>query len=58
MLIRLLSSLENYVQRQHLLGQRKLQVQVGFGNIPLEWEFLNQYHGVQHPLANTHFGPK
>merc|ERR1712193_33388 len=38
--------------------ERKLQVQVDFGNVPLEWEYLNQYHGVRHPLAMTAFGPK
>merc|ERR1712192_171448 len=40
------------------LGKRKLQVQVDFGNVPLEWEYLNQYHGVRHPLSQTAFGPK
>merc|ERR1712181_77352 len=40
------------------LGKRKLQVQVDFGNVPLEWEYLNQYHGVRHPLSMTAFGPK
>jgi hypothetical protein len=46
------------LQKQYDLGKMKLQVQVEYGNIPLEWEFLNQYHGVMHPLANTHYGPK
>merc|ERR1719204_1444638 len=58
---RLISSkarLEKYLQKQWQLGKRKLQVQVGFGNVPLEWEYLNQYHGVRHPLAMTAFGPK
>merc|ERR1712212_139628 len=50
--------LEKYLQKQWQLGKRKLQVQVDFGNIPLEWEYLNQYHGVRHPLAMTAFGPK
>ena len=35
-----------------------VQVQVDFGNVPLEWEYLNQYHGVRHPLSMTAFGPK
>merc|ERR1719192_840475 len=43
--------LEKYLQKQ-------LQLQVDFGNVPLEWEYLNQYHGVRHPLAMTAFGPK
>merc|ERR1719244_1085838 len=43
--------LEKYLQKQWQLGKRKLQVQVDFGNVPLEWEYLNQYHGVRHPLA-------
>merc|ERR1712013_155905 len=50
--------LEKYLQKQWQLGERKLQVQVDFGNVPLEWEYLNQYHGVRHPLAMTAFGPK
>merc|ERR1712240_763130 len=50
--------LEKYLQKQGQLGKRKLQVQVDFGNVPLEWEYLNQYHGVRHPLAMTAFGPK
>merc|ERR1719370_1832672 len=40
--------LEKYLQKQWQLGKRKLQVQVDFGNVPLEWEYLNQYHGVRH----------
>merc|ERR1711962_388226 len=50
--------LEKYLQKQWQLGKRKLQVQVDFGNVPLEWEYLNQYHGVRPPLAMTAFGPK
>merc|ERR1740128_609331 len=50
--------LEKYLQKQWQLGKRKLQVQVDFGNVPLEWEYLNQYHGVRHPLSQTAFGPK
>merc|ERR1711928_15764 len=50
--------LEKYLQKQWQLGKRKLPVQVDFGNVPLEWEYLNQYHGVRHPLAMTAFGPK
>jgi len=50
--------LEKYLQKQWQLGKRKLQVQVDFGNVPLEWKYLNQYHGVRHPLAMTAFGPK
>merc|ERR1719494_239237 len=50
--------LEKYLQKQWQLGKRKLQVQVDFGNVPLEWEYLNQYHGVRHPLAMTAFGPQ
>merc|ERR1719370_1271452 len=29
--------LEKYLQKQWQLGKRKLQVQVDFGNVPLEW---------------------
>merc|ERR1719320_551219 len=50
--------LEKYLQKQWQPGKRKLQVQVDFGNVPLEWEYLNQYHGVRHPLAMTAFGQK
>merc|ERR1711872_536702 len=52
------ATLEKYLQKQWQLGKRKLQVQVDFGNVPLEWEYLNQYHGVRHPLTMTAFGPK
>merc|ERR1712029_1152388 len=50
--------LEKYLQKQWQLGKRKLQVQVDFGNVPLEWEYLNQHHGIRHPLSKTAFGPK
>jgi len=50
--------LEKYLQRQWQLGKRKLQVQVDYGNIPLEWEFLNQYHNIHSPLFGTRFAPK
>merc|ERR1719432_646406 len=33
--------LEKYSQNQWHLGTRNLQVQVDFGNVPLEWEYLN-----------------
>merc|ERR1712004_844775 len=44
--------LEKYLQKQWQLGKRKLQVQVDFGNVPLEWEYLNQYHGVRLSSVN------
>merc|ERR550519_3084923 len=50
--------LENYLKSQWSLCKKKLQVQVDFGNVPLEWEYLNQYHGIQHPLAMTRFAQK
>ena len=39
-------------------GKRKLSVGVKFGNLPLEWQFLKQHHGVPNPLAHTYFGPR
>merc|ERR1711988_351497 len=53
-----LTSSKARLEKHLQLGKRKLQVQVDFGNVPLEWEYLNQYHGVRHPLAMTAFGPK
>merc|ERR1719319_604659 len=50
--------LDNYLRTQWAQGKKKLQVQVDYGNVPLEWEYLNQYHGIQHPLAMTRFAQK
>jgi len=40
-----------------LLGDRRLQVNFKYLNTPLELQYLNQYHGVQHPLSNTRLAP-
>jgi len=31
-------------------------VQVDYLNTPLEWQYLNQYHGLKHPLSYTRLG--
>merc|ERR1719369_2196106 len=49
---------DEYITSSKARFEKNLQVQVDFGNVPLEWEYLNQYHGVRHPLAMTAFGPK
>merc|ERR1719369_1224558 len=50
--------IDNYLAKQWLLGKRKLTVSVNYGNIPLEYQFLQQYHGMPNPLAGTPLGPR
>merc|ERR1712168_513264 len=33
-------------------------VSVNYGNMPLEYQYLNQYHGFPNPLAGTPLGPR
>merc|ERR1711862_955687 len=47
----------SYLAKTHLLGDRRLQVNFKYLNTPLEVQYLNQYHGVQHPLSNTRLAP-
>merc|ERR1719369_1146987 len=44
---------DDYLTKQYKLGKRKLSVQVNYGNMPLEYQFLQQYHGFKNPLVGT-----
>merc|ERR1719347_2068375 len=50
--------IDNYLAKQWLLGKRKLTVSVNYGNIPLEYQFLQQYHGMPNPLSGTPLGSR
>merc|ERR1712215_433113 len=50
--------IDDYLAKQWLLGKRKLTVSVNYGNTPLEYMYLDQYHGFPHPLAGTPMGPR
>jgi hypothetical protein len=43
---------------QWLLGKRKLSLSVNYANIPLEYQYLNQYHGMPIPGAGTPLGDR
>merc|ERR550519_3127967 len=45
------NKIDDYLAKQWLLGKRKLTVSVNYGNMPLEYQYLNQYHGFPNPLA-------
>jgi hypothetical protein len=50
------SKIDDYLAKTYTLGNRKLTVAVDYLNTPLEYQYLNQYHGFQHPLAGTQLG--
>ena len=50
------SKIDDYLAKTQQLGNRKLSVQVDYLNTPLEYQFLSQYHGIQHPLSGTSLG--
>jgi len=50
--------IDNYLAKQWLLGKRKLTVSVNYGNIPLEYQYLQQYHGMPNPLSGTPLGSR
>merc|ERR1712002_213672 len=52
------NKIDDYLAKQWLLGKRKLTVSVNYGNMPLEYQYLNQYHGFPNPLAGTPLGPR
>merc|ERR1719431_1526712 len=52
------NKIDDYLAKQWLLGKRKLTVSVNYGNMPLEYQYLNQYHGFPNPLAGTPVGPR
>jgi hypothetical protein len=41
-----------------LLGKRKLTVDVNYANIPLAYQYLNQYHNMPIPGAGTPLGDR
>jgi len=45
--------IDRYLAHSYLLGRQRLSVQLNYLNTPLEYQYLNQYHGIQHPLTNT-----
>ena len=48
--------IDNYLAKTQQLGQKRLSVQVDYLNTPLEYQYLNQYHGFEHPLQGTPLG--
>merc|ERR1712202_54790 len=52
------NKIDDYLAKQWLLGKRKLTVSVNYGNTPLEYQYLNQYHGFPNPLSGTPLGPR
>eukprot|EP00091_Calanus_sinicus_P001247 TRINITY_DN11212_c0_g1_i6.p1 TRINITY_DN11212_c0_g1~~TRINITY_DN11212_c0_g1_i6.p1 ORF type:complete len:266 (+),score=82.57 TRINITY_DN11212_c0_g1_i6:322-1119(+) len=52
------NKIDDYLAKQWLLGKRKLTVSVNYGNMPLEYQYLNQYHGFPNPLVGTPMGPR
>jgi len=45
--------IERYLATSYLLGRQRLSVQANYLNTPLEYQYLNQYHGIKHPLTYT-----
>merc|ERR1711899_305841 len=45
--------IERYLAHSYLLGRQRLSVQASYLNTPLEYQYLNQYHGINHPLTYT-----
>merc|ERR1719186_175851 len=52
------NKIDDYLAKQWLLGKRMLTVSVNYGNMPLEYQYLNQYHGFPNPLSGTPLGPR
>eukprot|EP00088_Acartia_fossae_P032503 TRINITY_DN3326_c0_g2_i2.p1 TRINITY_DN3326_c0_g2~~TRINITY_DN3326_c0_g2_i2.p1 ORF type:complete len:413 (-),score=65.59 TRINITY_DN3326_c0_g2_i2:113-1351(-) len=48
--------IDDYLAKQWKLGRRKLTVQVQYGNMPLEYQYLNQFHKFPNPVAGTPLG--
>jgi len=48
--------IDEYIAKQWKLGKRKLTVSVNYGNMPLEYQYLGQYHGFPNPVAGTPLG--
>merc|ERR1719402_1773568 len=47
------NKIDDYLAKQWLLGKRKLTVSVNYGNTPLEYQYLQQYHGMPTPPWST-----
>merc|ERR1719260_685752 len=47
------NKIDDYINKQWKLGKRKLTVQVSANKVPLEYQYLSQYHGFPNPLAGT-----
>merc|ERR1719412_1215662 len=52
------NKIDDYLAKQWLLGKRKLTVSVNYGNTPLEYQYLQQYHGMPNPLQGTPLGDR
>merc|ERR1712080_356057 len=47
--------IDRFLAQSHHLGQQRLNVQVDYLNTPLGYQYLNQHHGLSHPLSHTPF---
>merc|ERR1719495_21822 len=52
------NKIDDYLAKQWLLGKRKLTVSVNYGNTPLEYQYLQPYHGMPNPLQGTPLGDR
>lgn len=50
--------IDRYLDKSYLLGSKRLNVEVDYLNTPLEYQYLQQYHGFGHPLAHTSLGER
>jgi len=48
--------IDDYLAKTYALGKRRLSVQVEKLNTPLEYQYLQQYHDIDHPLSGTQLG--
>merc|ERR1712112_156746 len=49
-------AIDDYLAKTHLLGDRRLSVSLKYLNTPPEVQYLNQYHGLKHPLSQNRIG--
>jgi len=45
------TDMQNYLDKQWKKGKRKLSIDVEYGNLPMEYGFLNHFHGFPDPTA-------
>merc|ERR1712059_5541 len=50
--------IDDYLAKTYKLGKRKLAINVNYMNMPLEHQYLSQFHGFDNPLMGTPLGPK